>query len=135
MPSIPSYDQPLPLCEGPKLHPFPKGKVDITFKRLLQNDQDSSDSSYEEGRAHVFEVSIDSKTYALKVVRVCVYIRLIPEWLTLAGYHSSNSSMRTRTCQIWTKKSTAGSAARFCTLIWTHFTKNAERTDDSLRPS
>ena len=70
---IPSYDQLLPLCEGPKLHPFNNGRADITFKRLLQNDQDSLDSSGEEGSAHVFEVSIDFKTYALKVVRVCFH--------------------------------------------------------------
>ena len=78
MPSVPSYDQPLPLCEGPKLQPFRKGKADITFKRLLRNDQGSPDSSDEGGRAHVFEVSIDSKTYALKVVRVCFYVDFIP---------------------------------------------------------
>lgn len=52
---------PLPQCEGPKLDPFPQSKSVIKFRRLLSN-KDS------EGHAHVFEATINSTTYALKLV-------------------------------------------------------------------
>lgn len=72
--SVCNYKQPLPECEGPKLHLFRKGRVDIQFKRLLSNVQGSLYSSDEAGHAYVFEVSIDSKIYALKVVSKHYYM-------------------------------------------------------------
>ena len=76
---VSSYRQPLPQCEGPKLHPFPKDKVDVQFKRLLSNVQGTLDSSDQAGHAYVFEISIGSKTYALKVVRVHYHMLLVSD--------------------------------------------------------
>ena len=64
MPRIPNYNKPLPDCEGPKLHPFKDCNAAIEFRRLLSDDDSGID-----GHAHVFEVSIRSNVYALKVVR------------------------------------------------------------------
>ena len=61
--AIPEYDQPLPICEGPKLNPFHDLKAIVKLKRLL------SDNA--EGHAHVFEASIGSKSFAIKIVRAC----------------------------------------------------------------
>lgn len=61
-------DKPLPKCEGPKLGIFEHHKAAIQFVSLL-----SGDSPGEDG--HVFEVVIDSKHYALKVVRGVSTIR------------------------------------------------------------
>lgn len=55
------YDEPLPQCEGPKLRPFAKSTATLKFKRLLRD-------LYSEGQAHVFEASIGSTAYAIKVV-------------------------------------------------------------------
>ena len=55
------YNQPLPQCEGPKLRPFAKSTATVKFKRLLSD-------LYSEGQAHVFEASIGSTAYAVKVV-------------------------------------------------------------------
>ena len=63
MPRVPNYNKPLPGCEGPKLRPFKHRKAAVEFKRFL-----SDDDSGIGGHAHVFEVSIRSNTYALKVV-------------------------------------------------------------------
>ncbi len=60
--TIPQYDEPLPTCEGPKLKPFHDSKAIVKFKRLL-SDKDA------EGQAHVFEASIGSSTFAIKIVR------------------------------------------------------------------
>ena len=60
--TIPQYDEPLPTCEGPKLNPFHDLKATVKFKRLL-SDKDA------EGQAHVFEASIRSSTFAIKIVR------------------------------------------------------------------
>ncbi|KAL9128407.1 MAG: hypothetical protein Q9217_002898 [Psora testacea] len=67
MPRWPLYDEPLPKCKGPKLHPFQDRTAVIDFVRLI-SDQGPSDTS-EGGHAHVFEVSILSKTYALKMFK------------------------------------------------------------------
>ena len=56
------YDEPLPTCEGPKLNPFHDLKAIVKFERLL-SDKDA------EGQAHVFEASIGSSTFAIKIVR------------------------------------------------------------------
>ena len=61
--TIPQYDKPLPTCEGPKLKLFHDLKAIVKLKRLL------SDNA--EGHAHVFEASIGSKSYAIKIVRAC----------------------------------------------------------------
>ena len=62
MATIPQYNEPLPTCEGPKLNPFHDAKAIVKFKRLL-SDKDA------EGHAHVFEASIGSKSFAIKIVR------------------------------------------------------------------
>ena len=79
---VSSYRQSLPQCKGPKLHPFQKGKADIQFKRLLSNVQGTLNSSDQAGHAYVFEISIDSKTYALKVVRVHYHMIFISDLLS-----------------------------------------------------
>lgn len=56
-----NFTKPLPQSEGPKLHPFRNRKAPIIFVRLLSDTES-------EGHAHVFEVSIGSKQYALKIV-------------------------------------------------------------------
>ena len=58
--SVPVYKS-LPECEGPKLNPFHDSKFYLEFIRLL-SDNDM------EGHSHAFEVLIDSRYYALKVV-------------------------------------------------------------------
>ena len=58
-----NFNKALPRCQGPKLHPFPDRKAVVTFLRLL-SEVDSK------GHAHVFEVSIGSEHYALKVVSI-----------------------------------------------------------------
>ena len=63
MAKLPKYTEPLPLCGAPKLHPFPKPKAAVTFKRLLSDIE-------AEGHAHVFEATIGSATYAIKIVRL-----------------------------------------------------------------
>lgn len=62
MPTIPQYTEPLPQCEGPKLHPFHDPTPAVVFHRLL-SEKDS------EGHAHIFEATIESEIYAVKVVR------------------------------------------------------------------
>lgn len=70
MPVVPNYGKPLPQSEGPKLHPFHDCKSAIKFVRLL-SDVESK------GHAHVFEISIGSKAYALKMVRSQVLVNSI----------------------------------------------------------
>ncbi len=55
----------LPQCEGPKLHPLKGRRYTIKFLRLLSDIES-------EGHAHVFEISMGFKKYALKVVRKCL---------------------------------------------------------------
>ena len=50
-----------PLCDGPKLHPFPNRKAAIHYLRQL-GDPDR------DGQGYVFEVKIARKIYALKIV-------------------------------------------------------------------
>ena len=57
-----NYNEPLPSCEGPKLPPFPIFKAPIKFKSLVSDPKS-------EGHGHVFQVSIGSQVYALKIVR------------------------------------------------------------------
>lgn len=57
----------LPQCKGPKLHPFPHRHAKINFVRLISDPE-------AEGQSHVFEVSINSESYALKVVSNSVAI-------------------------------------------------------------
>ncbi len=59
--TIPQYNQPLPQCEGPKLRPFDDPEPAVTFRRLLSDDD-------LDAHAYVFEVSIKSTVYALKMV-------------------------------------------------------------------
>ncbi|KAK0512431.1 hypothetical protein JMJ35_005559 [Cladonia borealis] len=58
---IPQYDKPLPTCEGPKLKPFHDLKAIVKLKRLLSNNA--------EGHAHVFEATIGSKSFAIKIFK------------------------------------------------------------------
>ncbi|KAL8745420.1 MAG: hypothetical protein Q9190_002446 [Brigantiaea leucoxantha] len=60
--SKPRYQGPIPRCKGPKLSPFRDRKAAIEFVRLLSDPE-------LEGQAYVFEVSIASKPYALKVFK------------------------------------------------------------------
>ncbi|KAL8820976.1 MAG: hypothetical protein Q9191_007406 [Dirinaria sp. TL-2023a] len=62
-----SSTRPLPDCNGPRLQPFEDPKATVDFKRLI-SDGNLTDSSAG-GHAHVFEALIQSKTYALKIVR------------------------------------------------------------------
>jgi hypothetical protein len=57
----------LPECNGPKLKAFEDPKATVDFRELI-SESDLADSSAG-GHAHVFEVSIQTKTYALKIVR------------------------------------------------------------------
>ena len=75
--TVPHYDEPLPTCEGPKLKPF-HIKAIVKFKRLL-SDKDS------DGHAHVFEASIGTSSFAIKIVRAyppCNYaeVLLLPQF-------------------------------------------------------
>ena len=59
--STPVYKGLIPRTDGPKLGEFPHRNAGIRFRALL------SDPDYE-GQAHVFEVEIRSRIYALKIV-------------------------------------------------------------------
>ena len=65
---VPDYSEPLPQCKGPQLHPFETHKKTVKFLRLISDVKS-------EGHAHIFEVSIGSKRYALKVVK-----KFLPEF-------------------------------------------------------
>lgn len=68
MPRRPAYNEPLPDCEGPKLYPFRNQGVPIEFIRMISDNTPAS-SIGGGPHAHIFEVSILSRTYALKIVR------------------------------------------------------------------
>lgn len=63
----------LPQADGPRLEAFPQQKSPVEFVRILRASEfhafNESDSTSGEPHAHVFEVSIASKKYALKIVR------------------------------------------------------------------
>jgi hypothetical protein len=64
-------NEPLPRCEGPKLHPFKDWKANIKFVSLLSrgdSDSDSDRDSSSGGHGHIFEVIIASRHYVLKIV-------------------------------------------------------------------
>ena len=62
---LPPYGEPLPQCDGPKLKPFKLPMPTPEFHRLI------SDSDAEgHAQAHVFEASIGSTAYAIKVVKI-----------------------------------------------------------------
>ena len=70
---------PLPQCEGPKLDPFPDSKSTITFRRLIGSG----------GHAYVFEATIDSTAYALKLVSVTIVPKVLtPSMLKEVGSNS-----------------------------------------------
>lgn len=52
---------PQPRCNGPKFHPFSDRRATINVIKRL-------DDPAVQGQAHVFEVAITGRTYALKVV-------------------------------------------------------------------
>ena len=57
----------LPQCQGPKLRPFPHSSAPIEFLRLISaNNTETTPSG---GHSHVFEVSIHSQLYALKIFK------------------------------------------------------------------
>ena len=76
----PQYTEPLPQCEGPKLKPFHDLKAPVVFDRLI------SDINAEGNCAHVFEVSIGSMKYALKVVGEHSLNFVVVWLLTLTGF-------------------------------------------------
>jgi len=59
----------LPKCNGPKLQPFQNPNTTIEFKDLISKSDLTDSFAGLGGHAHVFEISIQSKTYALKIVR------------------------------------------------------------------
>ena len=59
--STPAYRGAIPRVEGPKLDEFPHRAAAINFRALLSDPE-------AQGQAHVFEVEIRSKIYALKIV-------------------------------------------------------------------
>ena len=63
MPRTSSDNDALPQCEGPKLQPFKDRKATIRFHRVLGGEESESGA-----HAHVFEISVGRKHYALKVV-------------------------------------------------------------------
>ncbi|KAL8672572.1 MAG: hypothetical protein Q9168_002977 [Polycauliona sp. 1 TL-2023] len=63
-PRIIAAKDPLPQCEGPKLSPFVDHKSGLEFRRLLTDPDPDSEIG-----AHVFEVSIGGKPFALKVFK------------------------------------------------------------------
>lgn len=65
-PTTRSRTKSLPECNGPKLQPFEQPNDTVDYKHII-SDNDLTDSSAG-GHAHVFEVSIQHKTYALKIV-------------------------------------------------------------------
>ena len=60
--TAPVYKGSIPRVEGPKLEEFPYRRAAIDFRALLSDPK-------AEGQAHVFEVKIRSRVYALKIVR------------------------------------------------------------------
>jgi hypothetical protein len=71
--SLIDLNEPLPRCDGPKLHPFKDRKANIKFVSLLSQgdgDGDGDSDSGSGGHGHVFEVIIASRRYALKIVSV-----------------------------------------------------------------
>ncbi|KAG8533637.1 uncharacterized protein KY384_001378 [Bacidia gigantensis] len=64
MPKVSIANNALPDCDGPQLRPFTSRKVGIKFQNLL-----GGETSGTGGHAHVFEVSIGGRTYALKVFK------------------------------------------------------------------
>jgi len=65
MPKI--VNQMLSSCEGPKLHPFFDRSSDIQLIRMLSDLE-------QEGYSHVFEVIINSRHYALKMVSLAILL-------------------------------------------------------------
>jgi hypothetical protein len=59
-------NDPLPKCEGPKMHPFKDRKSEVKFLSLLS--EPDSESRGSGGHGYVFKVSINTKLYALKIV-------------------------------------------------------------------
>ncbi len=59
--------KPLPECRGPELQPFEDPQATVDFKELI-SEGDLARTS-DGGNAHVLAVSIQSKAYALKIVR------------------------------------------------------------------
>ena len=59
--SNPVYAGSIPRTDGPKLKAFPSRRAAINFRRLLSDPES-------EGQAHVFEVEIKKRLYALKIV-------------------------------------------------------------------
>ena len=65
-------DPELPPCEGPKLERFRESVNNIQFKSLLSDPtvshESGSSSSSTKGHGHVFEVDIEGRPFALKIV-------------------------------------------------------------------
>lgn len=65
--SAPVYQGPIPQCEGPKLDEFSHRSATIDYRALLSDPVSN-------GQAHVFEVRIGSRNYALKIVCLCAVV-------------------------------------------------------------
>ena len=67
--SAPVYKGAIPQCEGPKLDEFPHRRANIDYRTLLSDPESN-------GQAHVFEVRIGSRNYALKIVCPCILVEI-----------------------------------------------------------
>ena len=67
--SAPVYKGPIPQCEGPKLEEFSHRRATVDYRALLSDPES-------DGQAHVFEVRIGSRNYALKIVCQRVFVRI-----------------------------------------------------------
>ena len=70
IPAIEKYDE-LPQIKGPKLHRFRSFRR-IEYKELLSEVEDEESESFGI-HGYVFRVLIDSKSFALKIVRYELY--------------------------------------------------------------
>jgi len=59
-------DDLLPTCDGPKMHPFRDQDPNIEFECLLS--QHSDESGYGGSQGYVLQATINSKTFAVKLV-------------------------------------------------------------------
>ena len=113
-------DKPLPEYDGPKLDAFKHHDATIEFISLLSAESPGAD-------AHVFEVVIQSKHYALKVVRHISGAELFALWKLNSGIlHYSSSSLTFRA--IWMSCSILDYRKRHTLHSLTPFTRNAAPT-------
>lgn len=104
------FDEPLPYKHVPQLWPFQYRHSSIEFVRLLSDANTSSHS-------HVFDVIIESKHYALKIVRCHLefHSRKLSCRLT-EGYNNVVQILRRGRARIPTEASSCSAGYDHCTL-------------------